>query len=124
MDNLDIKKFRTNILEEIDIRQKQSNTLKAIQESLMNGLKAQSQVQIFEYKQFDEEWIVGLESFFPSLEKITRDIRCTLKYEEEILPVEKTRRTNNQSIRHLIRNTRYIKEINEWLKSTIPSSNF
>lgn len=113
MDNLDIKKFRTNILEEIDIRQKQSNTLKAIQESLMNGLKAQSQVQIFEYKQFDEEWIVGLESFFPSLEKITRDIRSTLKYEEEILPVEKTRRTNNQSIRHLIRNTRYIKEINE-----------
>lgn len=113
MDNIDIKKFRTNILEEIEIRHKQSDTLKLIQESLIKGLKEQSQIQIFEYVQFDEEWIVGLESFFPSLEKITRDIRSTLKYEEEILPVEKTRRTNPESIRHLLRNTRYIKEINE-----------
>ncbi len=33
--------------------------------------------------------------------------------EEEILPVEKTRRTNPESIRHLLRNTRYIKDIDE-----------
>lgn len=66
-----------------------------------------------EYKKFDEDWIVKIESFFPSLNQIISNIRNTLKYEEEILPVERTRRTSNESVRHILRNTKYIKDINE-----------
>lgn len=71
------------------------------------------QVDKTEYKKFDEDWIVKIESFFPSLNQIISNIRNTLKYEEEILPVERTRRTSNESIRHILRNTKYIKDINE-----------
>lgn len=66
-----------------------------------------------EYKKFDEDWIVKIESFFPSLNQIIANIRNTLKYEEEILPIERTRRTSNVSIRHILRNTKYIQDINE-----------
>lgn len=112
MDN-NIKQFRHNILEEIQIRKKQSDLLKSIYKNIVEGDEVFDQFQLYEYKQFEEDWIVGLESFFPSLQKITRDIRSNLKYEEEILPIEKTRRTNPESIRHLLRNTRYIKEIDD-----------
>ena len=67
-----------------------------------------------EYKKFDEDWIVKIESFFPSLNQIISNIRNTLKYEEEILPVERTRRISNESVRHILRNTKYIKEVNEY----------
>lgn len=72
-----------------------------------------SQFDKLEYKKFDEDWIVNIESFFPSLNQIIRNLRNTLKYEEEILPVERTRRTNSQSIRHLLRNTRYIRDVTD-----------
>src|SRR5690625_1083347 len=72
-----------------------------------------SQFDKLEYKKFTEDWIVNIESFFPSLNQIIRNLRNTLKYEEEILPIERTRRTNSESIRHLLRNTRYIREVNE-----------
>lgn len=72
-----------------------------------------NQIDKTEYKKFDEDWIVKIESFFPSLNQIINNIRNTLKYDAEILPVERTRRTSNESTRHLLRNTKYIKDINE-----------
>lgn len=113
METQTIKRFRSYILEEFNIRKRQSELIKSIDSNIAEGLKHYTQQQLSEYKQFDEEWIVGLESFFPSLQKITRDIRSNLKSDEEILPIEKTRRTNPESIRHLLRHTRYIKDIEE-----------
>lgn len=73
-------------------------------------VKKEQQLKL-EYKRFDENWLTNIEIFLPSLLKITQDLRSSLKYEEEILPIEKTRRTNPESIRHLLRNTRYIKDV-------------
>src|SRR5690554_784746 len=74
--------------------------------------KRAQQLQI-EYKRFDENWLSNLETFFPSILQITKDLKSALRYEEEILPIEKTRRTNPESIRHLLRNTRYIRDVGE-----------
>lgn len=74
--------------------------------------KRAQQLQI-EYKRFDENWLNNLETFFPSILQITKDLKSALRYEEEILPIEKTRRTNPESIRHLLRNTRYIRDVGE-----------
>lgn len=82
-------------------------------EAINQGRILKDQSLSIEYKRFDEEWFNNLETFFPSLIQITKDLKSSLKYEEEILPVEKTRRTNPESIRHLLRNTRYIKDIDE-----------
>lgn len=83
--------------------------LKASKEGYENKL----QYEQLEYKKFSEDWIVNIESFFPSLDNIIRNIKNALKVEQEILPVEITRRTNSESIRHLLRNTRFIVDINE-----------
>lgn len=82
-------------------------------DAINKGLVNKSQLLKLEYKRFNEDWLSNIEIFFPSLLKITKDLKSSLKYEEEILPIEKTRRTNPESIRHLLRNTRYIKDVGE-----------
>ncbi|HLT00140.1 MAG TPA: hypothetical protein VK005_01470, partial [Acholeplasma sp.] len=113
MDPRTINRFKDIILDEINIRKNLSEELKQLFETLLKGNKNYTQFQEHIYKRFEEDWIVGLETFFPSLQKIISDIKVNLKSDEEILPIEKSRRTTNESIRHLLRNTRYIKEVTE-----------
>src|SRR5690606_17917202 len=113
MDPRTINRFKDIILDEINIRKNLSEELKQLFETLLKGNKNYTQFQEHIYKRFEEGWIVGLETFFPSLQKIISDIKVNLKSDEEILPIEKSRRTTNESIRHLLRNTRYIKEVTE-----------
>lgn len=101
-----LNKSIVKLLDELDVN-------KDLIDYLNNGQKAKLQYDKSEYKKFKEDWIVNIESFFPSLDHIIRNIKSSLQYEEEILPIERTRRTNPESIRHLLRNTRYIKEVNE-----------
>ncbi|CCV64251.1 conserved hypothetical protein [Alteracholeplasma palmae J233] len=82
-------------------------------DALTEGSAKRKQRQHFEYKKFDDAWLKNIEAYFPSIDRITRNLKSTLRYESEILPIEKTRKTNPESIRHLTQNTRYIKEINE-----------
>lgn len=82
-------------------------------EALNDGKKERKQRQHFEYKKFDDTWLSNVEAFFPSLDRITRNLKSTLKYETEILPIEKTKKINPESIRHLSQNTRYIKAFDE-----------
>lgn len=82
-------------------------------DAVNDGVTKRNQVLQIEYKRFDDNWLNNLETFFPSLLQITKDLKSALKYEEEILPIEKTRRTNPESIRHLLRNTRYIRDVGE-----------
>ena len=53
--------------------------------------KRAQQLQI-EYKRFDENWLSNLETFFPSILQITKDLKSSLRYEEEILPIEKNKK--------------------------------
>ncbi|WP_162163949.1 hypothetical protein [Acholeplasma hippikon] len=71
------------------------------------------QKNIEETKTFDEEWIRTVESYFPSLNKIALDPKSVLRYDEEVVAVEKARKVNSQSIRHLASNTHNIKEVTE-----------
>src|SRR5690554_4728079 len=69
------------------------------------------QKNITETKTFDEEWIRTVESYFPSLNKISLDPKSVLRYDEEVVVIEKARKINSASIRHLAANTHNIKEI-------------
>ena len=64
-----------------------------------------------ETKVFDEKWIETLESYFPSIDLIMRDPKSGLKYEEEVVAIEKAKKVDAKSIRHLSANTHLIKEI-------------
>lgn len=71
------------------------------------------QKNISETKNFDEEWIRTLESYFPSLNKIIADPKTSLKYEEEVVIIEKARKITAQSVRHLAANTHNIRDIKD-----------
>lgn len=71
------------------------------------------QKNIAEFKNFDNEWIKTLETFMPSLQKIVKSPKSTLRYDEEIVPIEKVRKVNNKSIMHLAANSQFIKTVDE-----------
>ncbi len=80
-------------------------------QALLAGENTIYQKNISETKTFHEDWIATIESFFPSLDKITRDSKSGLKYLQEIVPIEKAKKTNSDSVRHLASHTHMIKEI-------------
>lgn len=79
----------------------------------LTGKSTIYQKNIMETKTFDEEWINTVESYFPSLNKITSDPKSVLRYDEEVVVVEKARKINSASIRHLSANTHNIKEVTD-----------
>lgn len=84
---------------------------KKMYQAIQAGDKEVYQKNIAETKIFDENWIETLESYFPSLDQIVRNPKSTIKYENEIVPIEKAKKTDSLSIRHLSANTHLIKEV-------------
>ena len=80
-------------------------------DAFLNGDVEIYQKQIEEIKTFHEDWIGTIESFFPSLDKITKDPKSGLRYEQNVTAIEKAKKTNKDSIRHLSQNTHLIKEM-------------
>ncbi|QWB95563.1 DUF2357 domain-containing protein [Mycoplasmatota bacterium] len=78
--------------------------------ALLDGENELYQKSITEIKSFHEDWIGTIESFFPSIYKITRDPKSGLRYEQEVTAIEKAKRVNSDSVRHLAANTHLIKE--------------
>ncbi len=83
------------------------NMLKAIK----SGDKELIHKNVKETKVFDEKWIETLESYFPSIDLIMRNPKSGLKYEDEVVAIEKARKVDAKSIRHLSANTHLIKEV-------------
>ena len=81
--------------------------------SFLSGENTLYQKTVSETKTFHEEWIGTIESYFPSLDKITKDPKSGLKYLQEVVAIEKAKKTNSDSIRHLAANTHLIKEIRD-----------
>lgn len=84
---------------------------KLFYEAYLAGDRSLYQKDIIETKVFDEEWIRTLESYFPSIDKITNNPKTSIKYESEIVPVEKVRKVGAESVRHLASHTQFVKEV-------------
>ena len=80
-------------------------------QALLDGENELYQKSITEIKTFHEDWIATIESFFPSVYKIANDPKSGLRYEQEVTAIEKAKRVNSDSVRHLSANTHLIKEM-------------
>lgn len=80
-------------------------------QAFLSGENEMYQKSITEIKAFHEDWIQTIESFFPSLNKIIKDPKSGLRYEQEVVAIEKAKKTNSDSVRHLAANTHLIKEM-------------
>lgn len=72
-----------------------------------------------ELKKFDDTWIREIETYIPSIDKIVRNLKSTLRYEEEVVIIEKAKKTDSQTVRHLAANAQYLKRNDPSSKSDL-----
>ena len=79
----------------------------------LSGNNSFYQKNISETKIFDDEWITTLESYFPSIDNITRNPRSFIKYYNEIVDVERAKKTNAESVRHLASHSQFVRDVDK-----------
>jgi hypothetical protein len=107
----DLSKFHTQITGEFNDTEKQEEFPSRFYQALLSGANEFSSNQIVERKIFHEDWIDSVEQYFPNLDKITRDPKLSLRYDEEVVAIEKAKKINSKSVRHLSSNTQFIREV-------------
>lgn len=109
----DLDLFYNNFFKEIEKEEKNTVFPSHFYKSYYNGETNVFQRIDTSEKEFDLNWIRAIESYFPSIDSITRNLKSTLKYNEEEVPVEKIKRVTRRSVVHLTANTHLIREIND-----------
>lgn len=66
-----------------------------------------------EVRNFNMDFLNVIESTYPALLKIMRDPKRSIRYEQEIVAVEKAKKVNSDTVRHLASHTHLIKEIKD-----------
>lgn len=87
---------------------------------LQQGEKTIYNKTVRETKTFDGNFLDVVIGAYPSLLKICRDPKKTLAYMQEVVAMEKAKKVDSESIRHLASHTQYIRDINEQ-NEVIPS---
>lgn len=87
---------------------------------LQQGEKTIYNKTVRETKIFDGNFLDVVIGAYPSLLKICRDSKKTLAYMQEVVAMEKAKKVDSESIRHLASHTQYIRDINEQ-NEVIPS---
>lgn len=78
---------------------------------LQGGPRSLYNRAVRETRVFDDSFVNILRAAFPSLMKIMRDPKRTLRYEEEMVQVEKAKKVNVESVRHLASHSHLVKNI-------------
>ena len=107
----DLRKFHEQLNQAFYELEKEEEFPNHFYQALLSGENEIYQKSIQESKVFHEDWIETIESYFSSLDKITKDPKSGLKYLQEVVQIEKAKKVNSDSIRHLSANTQMIKEI-------------
>lgn len=110
----DFQKIYENISKQLSKVEQDTEFSEDFYTAFLSGDNTLYQKYVKETKKFDEEWIVTVESYIPSLNKIVMNPKSALKTMEEITVIEKAKKTNSLSIKHLSANTHLIRDINEF----------
>jgi DNA repair protein SbcC/Rad50 len=107
----DLKKFHQLLNDTYYELEKNEDFPNVFYQSFLSGESTLYQKSVSEIKTFHEDWIGTIESYFPSLDKITKNAKSGLRYDQEVTAIEKAKKTNSDSVRHLAANTHLIKEV-------------
>ncbi len=84
---------------------------------LFNQIKGGSRTvyskTIQETKVFEKSFIPILETCFKSISKILKDPKKAIRYEQEVVPMEKVKKVSSETVRHLSSHTQFIKQVDE-----------
>lgn len=109
----DLYIFYNNITRDLKRSDENLRYMQYFYNSFLSGDTSVYQKSIAEFKNFDNVWIEKLEEYLPSIDRIIRNPKSTLRYDEELIIIEKARKVTSTSIRHLASNAHLIKDINE-----------
>ncbi len=82
-------------------------------DNLLLGNKTIYNKTIIERKEFDDGFVDLLKNAFPAFLKISRDPKRGLKYEEDVVGIEKAHKITSNSIRHLASHTQFISKVED-----------
>lgn len=109
----DLYTFYHNMGEALKQEELNERFTKFFYNSFLAGDTSIYQKNIAEHKNFDNEWINKLEQYLPSIDRIIQNPKSTLRYDEEIIIIEKAKKVTSTSIRHLAANSQLIKEVSD-----------
>ncbi len=84
-----------------------------ITKRISGGKKTIYNKTVRENRVFDDHYIIQLENGYQAITKILRDPKKSIRYEEDVVAVEKARKVNAMTIRHLTSHTQLIKKIED-----------
>lgn len=90
-----------------------NNKLNNYLNQLKEGNNTIYKKDIVETKVFEEKWIETIESYLPSINNIISSPLSTLKRNKELVLVERVRKVDSHSIKHLASNTKYIRKVKD-----------
>ncbi len=103
--------FHEHLTEQLSQLENEHAFPRAFYQDFLEGDKTLLQKDIMETKQFDSSWIDTLESYIPSIDRIIRNAKTTLRYDREVTDIERAKKVGSEAVRHLAQNTHMIRDI-------------
>ncbi|MFA7417503.1 MAG: hypothetical protein WCZ19_03085 [Acholeplasma sp.] len=118
----DLDLFYTMLISRLDELEEDTDFPVYFYQGLYDGSNKLKHVETTETKKFDDYWIHAIESYYPYIDKIVRNYKSALRVEEEVVIVEKAKKTTSRTVRHLAANTQNLKlpEKGEPMTSVMP----
>lgn len=111
IDNDELTAYYQNIYSAIEAKTIEDPYGNYVLHRIKGGQKTVFNKTQTEIRNFDMSFLDTIESVYPAILKIMRDPKKSIRYEEEIVSVEKAKKVNSQTVRHLSSHTQLIKEI-------------
>ena len=119
-DNQDLTQYYSKIYETIDTTTLDDPYGAYVLQRIKGGQKTVFNKTQSEIRNFDMSFLDVIESVYPAITKIMKDPKRSIRYEEEVVNVEKVKKVNSQTVRHLASHTQLIKEVTK-VGDVIPS---
>ena len=110
-DNQDLTAYYSKIYETIDTNTSEDPYGSYVLQRIKGGQKTVFNKTQSEIRNFDMSFLDVIESVYPAITKIMKDPKKSIRYEEEVVAVEKVKKVNSQTVRHLASHTQLIKEV-------------
>lgn len=108
---LQIQDFYQNIYNDLEQKTLDDDFGNYVLGRVKTGQKTTFNKGITEIRKFNMEFLDVIESCYPALLKIMKDPKRSIRYEQEIVAVEKAKKVTADTVRHLSSHTHLIKEI-------------
>ena len=110
-DNDALTAYYENIYATLDEKTQADDYGSYLYKRVKSGQKTVLNKSQTEIRNFDMSFLDTIESVYPAMLKIMRNPKKSLRYESEVVAVEKARKVNADTVRHLSSHTHLIKEI-------------